>query len=90
MRGLVVVPTQVQHEDPIDGDESEEWEAPEHYDDSEGEGAGVGGPMNTTAIVGPTGGGKTALVYAAAEKMGFGVIEVNTSQVRSAAGRCTV
>lgn len=42
-----------------------------------------GGPRSTTLITGPPGCGKTALVYATAAKLGFEIIEVNTSQIRS-------
>jgi MoxR-like ATPase len=36
------------------------------------------------ALLGPVGCGKTALVYAAAQELGFGVLEVNPSMERTA------
>jgi DNA helicase TIP49 (TBP-interacting protein) len=36
------------------------------------------------ALLGPVGSGKTALVYAAAQELGFGVLEVNPSMERTA------
>lgn len=38
-------------------------------------------PKSTTLITGPPGCGKSTLVYALAHKLGFEVIEVNTTQV---------
>lgn len=36
------------------------------------------------ALLGPVGSGKTALVYAATQELGFGVLEVNPSMERTA------
>jgi len=49
-------------------------------DDSEGEEESRRFP-NTFLLEGPVGTGKSALVYACAEELGFDVIEVNASQV---------
>jgi len=54
-------------------------------DEDEEEDMDEGEPRSTTLITGPPGSGKTALVYATAAKLGFEVIEVNTSQLRSGA-----
>lgn len=54
-------------------------------DDEDEEDMDDGEPRSTTLITGPPGCGKTALVYATAAKLGFEVIEVNTSQLRSGA-----
>lgn len=42
-----------------------------------------GEPRTTTLVCGPSGIGKSAVVYATAARLGFEVIEVNTSQLRS-------
>lgn len=41
------------------------------------------------ALLGPVGSGKTALVYAAAQELGFGVLEVNPSMERTAGQVCS-
>lgn len=49
------------------------------------EGSAVEVQSNVLLLVGPIGSGKTSLVFAAANKLRFDVIEINCSQIRNAA-----
>ncbi|XP_062281601.1 ATPase family AAA domain-containing protein 5b [Scomber scombrus] len=62
---------------------SDSWDCGDFQGEVGTEGESLEPPCNTMLITGPSGGGKTASVYACAQELGFKVFEVNCSSQRS-------